>query len=51
MQNHMDALKLLYKRSELSLDVFFLKALLLEPLSYMTVRLILWDGDQVCHRS
>ena len=41
-------LKLLYKISELSLDIFFLETFLLEP-SYVTLRLILWDVDQVCH--
>ena len=42
-------LKLLYRRSELSVYVFFLGGLLLEPFSYETPHLILRCGDQVFH--
>ena len=46
-------LKFLYNRSELSLYVYvlLLVPLLLEPLSYVTLNLILWGCDQVCHFS
>ena len=44
-------LNFLYKRSEFILDVFFLEPFLFETSSYITLHLILWGGDQVCHCS
>ena len=37
MQNNMDALKLMFKKSELSLDVLLLERFLLEPYPYVNI--------------
>ena len=44
-------LKLVYKRSELILDVLFLEPFLLESSSCVILHFILLGSDQVCHSS